>query len=139
MSARRYLMALGTRGPSGRSQDDEAAIGLDENLEDAVEQLGQHVVERDGLAQVVGDLDHRPQLHLGIGDGLRADRRGEASSFDMMVELARVSSSSTSSAVARPRLDQRRLGRCSLGSCEKKVNDRSQILSRSPFCSSCRP
>ena len=78
MSARRCLIALGTSAPSGTAQDHEPAVGLDENLEQAVQQLAEHFVEADGLAEVVGDLDHGPQLDFGIDGQPHAGVAGAA-------------------------------------------------------------
>ena len=57
-------------------QDDEAAIGLDENFEEAVEQLGQDVVQLEGSAQVLADFQERLQLKLGIDLQAEAGRAG---------------------------------------------------------------
>ena len=47
--------------------DDEAAIGLRENLEQAVEDFRQDVFDGERLSQVVRDLDQRGQLYFGLG------------------------------------------------------------------------
>ncbi len=59
----------------------------------------------------------------------------------MIVELPRSSSSSTISAATAATVPPISVlvGMSSLGSCEKNVYVRSQIFSRSPFCSSCLP
>ena len=76
------LDGLGNQRPVGRRpQDDEAPIGLREDLEHAVEQLGQHFLERDRAGQVLRDLDHRLQLHLGIDD--RRERSTGGASVDL--------------------------------------------------------
>ena len=61
------LDGLGHQQPVGlRAQDHEAAVGLNEDLEQAIEQFAEHFVQTDRLAEVVRDLDHGPQLHFGV-------------------------------------------------------------------------
>ena len=48
------------------AEHDESPIGLQENLEQAVQQLRQHAVDGQRFPQVLRDLDQRPQLHLRV-------------------------------------------------------------------------
>ena len=50
---------LGHQHAFGRAQHDEPAIGLDENLEQAVEQFAEHFFLVNRFAEVLGDFDHR--------------------------------------------------------------------------------
>ena len=50
-----------------RTHHDEAAVGLRENLEQAIEDFRQDVFDGERLSQVVRDLDQRGQLYFRLG------------------------------------------------------------------------
>ena len=61
-----------------RPHHDEAAVGLDENLEQAIEQLRQDFVHAHRLAEIVGDLQERCELDLRLGREPPAGRSAAA-------------------------------------------------------------
>ena len=77
------LDGLGNQPAAGRvAQHHEAAVRLDENGEQAVQQLRQHLFQGQGLAQVLADLQQGLELGLGVGaqpQAGRADRTGRPS------------------------------------------------------------
>ena len=72
---RRWRTALGANWPLfGVLQEDEAAIRLGEDGEQAFEDFRQHVLEVEGGAEVAGDFEDGPQL--GLRFDLQATRPG---------------------------------------------------------------
>ena len=76
------LDGLGNQPAAGRvAEDDEAAVGLDENGKQAVQQLRQHLFHGQGLAQVLADLQQG--LELGLGVDAQAEAGGAAGNVDL--------------------------------------------------------
>ena len=82
------LERLGQQAPFGSTHYHEAAVGLRENIEQAVEHLRQNVFDRRCPAQVLRDFDQRPQLRLRIhGQSRRfhAGRQSRASKASVLL------------------------------------------------------
>ena len=102
------MTALGISRPvCGLAEHDEAPIGLEENREQAVQQLGQHLGQPQGHAQVLADLASGPSAWPSVFSSSRKpDEPAEMFSFDMIVEYCDAcwsSSTMRASAVRSPR------------------------------------
>ena len=80
----RLVAALASPGPARNQaavvglQHDETAVGLNKDLEQTVQNLRQHLVQRQRAAQVASDLDQRRQPRLDAGRQLQGARRTRA-------------------------------------------------------------